>query len=229
MDFAAGVLPIPTGDWSIFALLSADDARPSDHGAVLSWIRRSMVAAVAGAFADAHGTNHAPPSPHIDDTLQHALVHLDDDARTGQPWARHAGRASVLLAFFDSKSRTLRRQHGRLEQRQLRVRGTCRAQCAPLPRARACADVHGRCGGARQRGRLPSRGPLDASSVETRSVEVRDGNFLVLGSEGVMAGVEGTEAEQAVSEWTREQEEPAPEGRHQPHDPVLSLNFPLER
>jgi hypothetical protein len=52
-----------------------------------------------------------------------------------------------------------------------------------------------------------SRGPLDASSVETRSVEVRDGDFLVLGSEGAWAGMEGTEAVQAVSAWIREQEE----------------------
>jgi hypothetical protein len=60
-----------------------------------------------------------------------------------------------------------------------------------------------------------SRGPLDASSVETRSVEVRDGDFLVLGSEGAWAGMEGTEAVQAVSAWIREQEERkrAPEGQ----------------
>jgi hypothetical protein len=99
--------PVPTGFWSIFALLSADDPHLSNPGAV-SWIRRNIVAAVAGALADAHNAANHHPAAHIDDALRDALVRLDDDARTGQPWARHAGRASALLAFFDSESRVLR-------------------------------------------------------------------------------------------------------------------------
>ena len=226
------MLPVPTGYWSIFALLSADGAHP---GAV-SWIQRNIVAAVAGALADAHAVNHHHP-PRIDDALRNALVRLDDDARTGQPWARHASRASALLAFFDSESRMLRVANtgpGRAflgrrvsganyECTELVGPGTPRYLELDEPARARRVDVEELIEGA-----FPSRGPLDASSVETHSVEVRDGDFLVLGSEGAWAGMEGTEAVQAVSAWIREQEEPAPEGRRRPQDPVLSVDFPEE-
>ena len=75
-------------------------------------------------------------------------------------------------------------------------------------------------------GVFPSRGPLDASSVETSSIEVRDGDFLVLGSESAWTGMEGSEAVQAVSAWMRDQEKPAREGRRWPQDPALGLDFP---
>ena len=243
-DFAAGVLPVPTGFWSIFALLSAEeqDAHSSNHGA-LSWIRRNIVAAVAGALADAHGADHhPPPSPHINDAMRYALVHLDDDARTGQPWARDAGRASTLLAFFDSESRMLRVANSGAGRAYLgrRVRGVATIyECTELvgsgsPRYLEPSEP------ARTRrvdveelvdeGVFPTRGPLDVSSVEMRSIEIRDGDFLVIGSESAWASMDGPEAVQAVSAWIREQEEPVvreSEGRRWPQDPsALDLDFP---
>jgi hypothetical protein len=91
----------------IFALLSADDPHPSNPGAI-SWIRRNVIAAIAGALADAQSANDSPPGPHIIDTLRPALGRFDNDARTGRPWARNADRASALLAFFDPEERLLR-------------------------------------------------------------------------------------------------------------------------
>ncbi|KAH9036279.1 hypothetical protein EDB84DRAFT_1483149 [Lactarius hengduanensis] len=208
-DFAAGVLPVPTGYWSIFALLSADDTNSSNPGAI-SWIRRNIVAAVAGALADAHSAGHPPPSTHVDDALRQALVHLDDDARTGQPWAQNASRASALLAFFDSESRVLRvantgagraflgrRMSGPTYECTDSVgRGSLR--CLELETTRSHrVDVEELV----SEGVFPSRGPLDASSVETRSVEVRNGDFLVLGSESAWSGMEGSEAVRAVGAW----------------------------
>lgn len=232
-DFAAGVLPVPTGYWSIFALLSADDAHPSNHSAV-SWVRRNVVAAVAGALADAHSANHAPPSPHIDDALRNALVRLDEDVRTGQPWAQHAVRGSALLAFFDSESRVLRVANTGAGRAFLgrRVSGAtyeCTELVGPgspryleLEPARTCrVDVEELV----NEGVFPSRGPLDASSVEMRGIEVRDGDFLVLGSESAWAGMEGTAAVQAVGAWIDKREEPAPNGRRWPQGPALSLDF----
>jgi serine/threonine protein phosphatase PrpC len=188
------------GYWSIFALLSADDVNPSNHGAVLSWIRRNIVAAVAGALADAHGANHHPPP--IDDDLRNALVRLDDDAQTGQPSARDAGRALALLAFFfDSESRVLRVANTGAGRAFLgrRVSGA-NYECTELvgpgaprylePARTRRVDVEELV----NKGVFLSRGPLDASSVETRGVEVRDGDFLVLGSEGAWDSMEGTEA-----------------------------------
>ncbi|KAI9436243.1 hypothetical protein H4582DRAFT_1965290 [Lactarius indigo] len=233
-DFAAGVLPVPTGCWSIFALLSADDDKSSNPGAI-SWIRRNIVAAVAGALADAHSTSHPPPSTDFNHALRNALVRLDDDARTGQPWAQNAGRASALLAFFDSESRVLRVANtgpGRafLGRRASGTTHECTELVGPgspryleLEPARAHrVDVEELV----NEGVFPSRGPLDASSVETRSIEVCDGDFLVLGSESAWAGMEGTEAVQAVSTWIREQEEPAPGGRRQ--GPTFGHGFPWE-
>jgi hypothetical protein len=43
-------------------------------------------------------------------------------------------------------------------------------------------------------GIIPSQGRLDASSVETRSVEARDGDFLMFGAESTWAGFEGPQA-----------------------------------
>jgi len=53
--------------------------------------------------------------------------------------------------------------------------------------------------------RVPLRGSLDAASVEAESVEVRDGDFLVLGSHSTWAHLAGDEAVQAVNGWMREQ------------------------
>jgi hypothetical protein len=194
------------GFWSIFALLSADDPHPSNPGAV-SWIRRNIIAAVAGALADAHSADHPPPSPHIDDALRDSLVRLDD-TRTGQPWARNAGRASALLAFFDSESRMLR----------VANTGPCRAflgrrvsganyECMELigpgsPRYLELEPARTRWMDAEElvnEGVIPSPVPLHASSVETRRVEVRDEDYLVLGSESAWPGLEGRVAVQAVS------------------------------
>ena len=55
-----------------------------------------------------HTTQTNPHPAHTSMTLQHTLVHLDDDARMGQTWARNAGRALVLLVCFDLESRVLR-------------------------------------------------------------------------------------------------------------------------
>jgi hypothetical protein len=227
------VLPVPTGYRSIFALLSADDAHPG----AASWIRRNIVAAIAGALADAHGANHNPPS--IDDALWDALVRVDDDARTGQPWARHAGCASALLAFFDSESCVLRVANTGSGRAFLgrRVSGAD-YECTELVGPGTPRYLEHEHEPARTRrvgveelvdeGVFPSRGLLDASSVETCGVKVLDGDFLVLGSEGAWAGMGGTEAVQAVSTWIGEQEERAPEGRRWPQDPVLGLDFPEE-
>ena len=52
---------------------------------------------------------------------------------------------------------------------------------------------------------FPLRGSLDAASVEAESVEVRDGDFLVLGSHSTWAHLACDEAVQAVDGWMREQ------------------------
>ncbi|KAH9053730.1 hypothetical protein EDB87DRAFT_1649949 [Lactarius vividus] len=234
-DFAAGVLPVPTGYWSIFALLSADDANSSNPGAV-SWIRRNIVAAVVGALADAHSASHPPPSTHVDDALRQALVRLDDDARTGQPWAQGAGRASALLAFFDSESRVLRIASTGAGRAFLGRVSDATYECTELvgpgsPRYLELEPARTHRIGVEElvnEGVFPSRGPLDASSVETRSVEVRDGDFLVLGSESTWSGMEGPEAVRAVGAWIREQEEPGPEGRVWSQDPAIGFDFPRE-
>ena len=160
-------------------------------------------------------------------------MRLDDDARTGQPWARDAGRASALLAFFDSESRVLRVANtgaGRafLGRRVSDATYECTEVVGPgsplylelEPARTRRVDVEELV----NEGVFPSCGPLDASSVEMRSIKVRDGDFLILGSESAWAGMEGTEAVQAVSAWIREQEEP--EGRRWPQDPALCLDFP---
>ena len=98
-DFAAGVLPVPSGYWSIFELISADNsesesesARPVTgfthshwHGTALSWMQRNIVPAVAGSLANVHSGDPVrfPPSKvHIDEALRQALALLDDDLRT---------------------------------------------------------------------------------------------------------------------------------------------------
>ena len=49
--------------------------------------------------------------------------------------------------------------------------------------------------------------------------------FFVLGSESAWAGLEGSEAMQAVNTWIREQEAPALKGRHRFRE-SLSFNLP---
>ncbi|KAH8990008.1 hypothetical protein EDB86DRAFT_2831311 [Lactarius hatsudake] len=212
----------------------ADDASSSNPGAV-SWIRGNIVATVAGALADAHSAGHPPSSTHLDDALRQALVRLDDDARTGQPWAQNAGRASALLAFFDSESRVLRvantgAARAFLGRRMSGATYECTELVGPsFPRYLELETTRSHRVDVEElvsEGVFPSRGPLDASSVETRSVEVRNGDFLVLGSESAWSGMEGSDAVRAVGAWIREQDGPAPEGRLWPQDPALDFDFP---
>ena len=222
------MLPVipPKRIWSIFALLSADSN--DDHGALLSWIKRNVIAAIAGALADAYNTDHH----HIDDALRHALVRLDDDARTGQPWARNATaaeRTSALVAFFDSEERVLRVVNtgpGRAFLGRRRVGGGG-YECMELVgryvelergvRTRR-VDVEELDDEGARRGALD----VDVDSVQTRSVQVRDGDFLVMGSESAWDGLQGPEAVQAVSACIgRGQDAPVPGGRHRTGFDVL--------
>ncbi|KAH9961033.1 hypothetical protein BC827DRAFT_1204563 [Russula dissimulans] len=238
-DFAVGVLPVPSGYWSIFALLNADGPGPVDRGPV-SWVRRSIIPAIAGSLADVHNSTRPPPDTHIDDALRQTLARLDIDisAQTGAAWTRQASPTSTLVAFFDSESRVLRIANagagraflgrrvgnGHHECRELAGSGTARYLLDRDAQSRA-RDVEELVGGSV----FPSRGSLDAASVEVESVEVRDGDFLVLGSLGAWSGLAGDEAVQAVSGWIREQEEePSASGRptrggHWPHDPFLDF------
>ncbi|KAI0294290.1 hypothetical protein B0F90DRAFT_1758022 [Multifurca ochricompacta] len=197
-DFAAAVLPVPSGYWSIFALLSsAEDHHPANHGA----------------------------------------VRLDDDAQTGMPWARYAGHTSTLLAFFDSETRVLRiantgagraflgrRVGNDYECEEIAGSGT--AQYFEPERSRVIEVDE-----LVDEGVFPLRSSLDASSVEVQSVEIRDGDFLVLGSDSTWVGLSGNEAVQAVSAWMREQEAPPPpkapgRSRRWPQDPFQ--DFPWD-
>ena len=208
------MLPVvpPKRFWSIFALLNADSK--DDHGAQ-SWIKRNIIAAIVGALANAYHTPHID----IDDALRHALVRLDDDARTGQPWARNtAERTSALVAFFDSEERVLRvvntgsgpavlgrRVCGGYECIELLGPGSPRYIELKHVRTRR-VDVEGLIDeGA-------CRGALDVDSVQTRSIEVRVEDFLVMGSESAWAGLECSEAVHAVSAYIRGQDAPIPEG-----------------
>jgi hypothetical protein len=263
-DFAASVLPVPSGYWSIFALVSADDPTPTSHRA-LSWMRRTIVPAVAGSLADVHNSNLPPPDADINDALRQVLARLDDDVNpdvrtAGYPsWARQVSPEqspsppSTLLAFFDSESRVLRVANagaGRafLGRRVGKNNEGDRHECRELARssapryfplkddAQTCArDVEELVGGDV----YGSRGALDVTSVEVESVEVRDGDFLVLGPHGTWAHLNGEEAVQSVSEWMqdqgqeqeRERGESPPPGRlaragHWPQDPFF--DFPLK-
>jgi serine/threonine protein phosphatase PrpC len=183
-----------------------------------------------------HLSPPAPASKtRIDEALRQALIQLDDDARTttitdarpGVAWtARHASQAtspplSTLLAFFDSESRMLhianvgaghaflgRRvtsSHGAsYECRELAGSSGARYFINPdaLSRARD-VDVEELVDGG---GSVPSRSQLDVASVHVESIEVRDGDFLVLGSYDTWACLDGDGAVQAVGRWMREQE-----------------------
>lgn len=50
------------------------------------------------------------------------------------------------------------------------------------------------------------RGELDAASVHVEGIEVRDGDFLVLGSHDTRTRLDGGEAVKAVSGWMRKQQ-----------------------
>ncbi|KAH9972913.1 hypothetical protein BJV74DRAFT_864652 [Russula compacta] len=240
-DFAAGVLPVPSG-------YCADDSGPVTHGTV-SWMRRNIVPAMAGSLADAHSAQHPPPDARIDDALRQGLARLDSDVRTDAPWARQATPtpASTLLAFFDSESRVLR----------VACTGAGRAFFGRRAGGgggggHECIQLTGSGGGAKKRHLLPdpgaqsrvrdveelvvfpSRGSFDPASVEVEveNVEVRDGDFLVLGSHNTWTGLSGDEAVQTVSGWMREQEEsrstterPVP-GRRWPPDPLFDFDLP---
>ncbi|KAH9036278.1 hypothetical protein EDB84DRAFT_1658445 [Lactarius hengduanensis] len=76
-------------------------------------------------------------------------------------------------------------------------------------------------------GVFSSCGSLDASSVETCSVEVRDGVSRAWVRERLVL-YEGSEAVRAVGAWIKEQEELAPEGRRWSQDLTLGFDFPRE-
>lgn len=186
-------------------------------------MRRNIVPAIAGSLADAHEAQYPPPGAHIDEALKQGLARLDSDVRTGAPWTRQTTPtpASTLLAFFDSESRVLR------------VASTGAGRAFFGRRAggggdsgHECIELTGSSGGAKRRHLLPdpgaqsrvrdveelvvlpSCGSFDAASVQVESVEVRDGDFLVLGSHSTWSGdLSGDEAVKTVSGWMREQEE----------------------
>ena len=195
-------------------------------------MRRNIIPAVAGSLADVYNTandqSSAPPPPktHIDEALRQTLVRLDDDVRTtdarAAPWTpRHTSQApSTLLAFFDSESRMLhiantgagraflgrRAASGGHECRELCGSGGTRYFVDPEVHSRARdVDVEELVDGPGSA--FPSRGELlDAPSVHVESIEVRDGDFLVLGSHDTWTRLGGDEAVQAVSGCMREQE-----------------------
>jgi hypothetical protein len=231
-----GVLPVPSGYWSIFALLSADADSESEsagsHGIALSWMRRNIVPAVAGSLADVHNdypSRLSSPKADVDEALRQALAHLDDDARTTTDTRvvpgtiRKAGQTpSTLLAFFDSDSRVLRIANmgtgraflgrrvtsgGGYECRELSGSGVGGARYFVNPDTHCDArdtDMEGLVDG--DGSAFPLRGELNATSVGVESVEVRDGDFLVLGSHDTWTCLDGNEAVQVVSGWMREQE-----------------------
>ena len=268
-DFAAGVLPVPSGYWSIFALISADNsesesesARPVTgsthshshshrHGtAALSWMRRNIVPAVAGSLADAHSGDPVrfPPSKaHIDEALRQALALLDNDLRTTTTmttattasdartvplttWQQTGQVPSTLLAFFDSESRMLRIANAGAGRAFLGRRATGTGggghECRELTSSGRAqytinSDTHSNSRamdvvveepinrtGSASTPPGPSHGGSDVTSVnvEVESVEVRDGDFLVLGSHDTWACLDGNAAVQAVSGWVREHE-----------------------
>ena len=253
-DLAAGVLPVPAGYWSIFALINADNSEPASesepaepirvrvrvtgfthahwHGTALSWMRKNIVPAVAGSLADVYNSNdnplRSPPSKaHIDEALRQALASLDNDARS-VPW-----KTSTLLAFFDSESRVLRIVHAGAGAGRAflgrRVTGAGGHECRELTTGSSGVtqhfvnpDMHSNSSRVMDAEELtsidgtgsvasPSRGhgELDVASVNVESVEVRDGDFLVLGSHDIWSRscLDGNEAVQAVSGWMQKQEQ----------------------
>ncbi|KAF8496863.1 hypothetical protein F5888DRAFT_370828 [Russula emetica] len=131
-------------------------------------------------------------------------------------------RPSTLLAFFDSESHMLGIADagaGRAFLGRRRVTGAGGHECRELTSSGGVqyfvnSDTHSNAR-AMDVGELidgtgsasPSRGEPDAASVvNVESVEVRDGDFLVLGSHDTWTCLDGNEAVQAVSGWIREQE-----------------------
>jgi serine/threonine protein phosphatase PrpC len=196
-------------------------------------MRRNIVPAVAGSLADVYNDNplQLPPSKaHIDEALRQALARLDSDVRTTADvrtvplTTRQAGQApSTLLAFFDSESRMLRIANagagraflgrrvagaGAHECRELTTSSSGGAQCSVNSDTHSDAramDVEELIDGTGS-GASSSHGELDAASMNVESVEVRDGDFLVLGSHDIWTCMDGNEAVQAVSGWMREQQ-----------------------
>jgi hypothetical protein len=190
-------------------------------------MRRNIVPAIASSLADAHNATLPPPDADIDEALRQALARLDSDieARTGDPpWARQAGgpvsssspsSPSTLLAFFNSEPCVLRVANAGAGRAFLgrRVGSAGHHECRELARSGAPryvlrADVQSRAQDVEELvggDVFPSRGSLDAASVEVESVEARDGDFLVLGSNSTWVYLAGDEAIQAVSGWMRGQ------------------------
>jgi hypothetical protein len=211
-------------------------------------MRRNIVPAVAGSLADVHNDNplRSPPSKaHIDEALRQALALLHNDLRTTTdartvPWTtRQAGQApSTLLAFFDSESRMLRIANADAGRAFLgrRVTGAGGHECRKLTSSGGAqylvnSDPYSNDARAVDVVASPSRGEPDAASVSVESVEVRDGDFLVLGSRDTWTCLDGNEVVQAVSGWMREQEvastqeqQPVRRGSRWPQD--CFLDFP---
>ncbi len=143
------------------------------------------------------------------------------DARVVPGTTRKAGQTpSTLLAFFDSESRVLRIANtgtgraflgrrvtsgGGYESRELSGSGGARYFVNPDTHCNARdMDMEGLVDG--DGSAFPSRGELSATSVGVESVEVRNGDFLVLGSHDTWSRLDGNEAVQAVSGWMQEEE-----------------------
>jgi hypothetical protein len=193
-------------------------------------MRRNIVPAIAGSLADVHNSNLPPPNADIDDALRQALALLDGDvnadALTGstslarQVSPEPSSSPSTLLAFFDSESRVLRvanagagraflgRSVGgsgskkRYECRELAGSGARRYLPSRPDEPSRARDVEELIVGDGDR----SHRVLDAASVEVESVQVRDGDFLVLGPHSTWAHLAGDEAVQSVSGWMRKRE-----------------------
>jgi serine/threonine protein phosphatase PrpC len=139
---------------------------------------------------------------------------------------RQAGQApSTLLAFLDSESRMLRIANAGAGRAFLgrRVTGVGGHECRELTSSGGAqyfvnSDTHSNNTRAMDvveelvdgtgASASPSRGEPDVASVNVESVEVRDGDFLILamGSHDTWTCLDGNEAVQAVSGWMREQE-----------------------
>ncbi|KAI0261745.1 hypothetical protein BC834DRAFT_426746 [Gloeopeniophorella convolvens] len=191
-------------------------------------MRQSVVPAVAGALADLHKSAQPPAGPKIDDTLRRALGRLDHDARTGAPWTGKAGPSTALLAYFDSQSRVLRvvntgagrvflgrRVGGRYECEEVGAPGS--VNHLELVQFRR-VDVEELAKGVSHPIHIP-----DMSGVRVQSIEIRDGDFLVLGSCSTWESMEGDDAVQAVNAWIQEQKSVSysPQDRRWPQDPIF--------
>jgi hypothetical protein len=198
-------------------------------------MRRNIVPAIAGSLADVHNSNLPPPDADIDEALKQAIARLDGDVNAdvlagSMPWARQVSpeppsSPSTLLAFFDSESRVLRVANAGAGRAFLgrRVGGSESTlyECRELAGSGAPRYLPFRPDEPSRTRDLEelivgdgdgSHGALDAASVEVESVQVRDGDFLVLGPYSTWAHLAGDEAMKSVSGWMREREREQEQG-----------------